>query len=520
MDMHKKQNDLNGIIDALIHDPQARAEVCRNSHYLFFHVYFGHYVGYATAPFQKELFGITESDKVRMAVVEAFRGSGKTTIMNLSYPIWAILGKQRKKFVVLLAHTQEQARQYLKNIKQELEQNALLRADLGPFEEPNDEWRGTSIVLPKYGARITVVSSEQKMRGLRHHQYRPDLILADDLEDLQSVKTKEGRDKLYEWLMGDVIPAGDLHTKIIVIGTRLHNDSLIMRLRQNIDDGKLAGIHRRYPLMNDERIPVWPAKFPTPAEIESLHQTVPNEQAWQREYLLKIIPDDDQLVHEDWIAYYDELPSEERGDYRYAIVGIDLAISQSDTADYTAMVAAKVFGSGDNLRVYILPHPVNERLDFPQTVDRVRALSKAIGRPKLIIENVGYQQALIDQLKTYNLFAIGFSPHGGDKRAKLTMATPMVQNGKILFPKKGVEELLVQLIGFGVEKHDDLTDAFAMMILEIMDDDNTSSRLIIGPYTPPGSQPPSRAEGELKADIELIRADNTSRQNRSRMLRR
>jgi len=30
---------------------------------------------------------------------------------------------------------------------------------------------------------------------MKHMQYRPDLIICDDIEDLQSVKTKEGRDK-------------------------------------------------------------------------------------------------------------------------------------------------------------------------------------------------------------------------------------------------------------------------------------------------------------------------------------
>ena len=40
----------------------------------------------------------------------------------------------------------------------------------------------------------------------------------------------------------------------------------------------------------------------------------------------------------------------------------------------------------------------------------------------------------------------------------------LIKNGTILFPDKGCEELIEQLVGFGVEKHDDLADAFSLLI--------------------------------------------------------
>jgi hypothetical protein len=118
----------------------------------------------------------------------------------------------------------------LANIKRELETNELLKADIGPFEEISDEWGSNSIVIPKYGARITVASTEQSIRGLRHGEYRPDLVICDDVEDLNSVKTKEGRDKTFNWLVGEVLPIGDQDTKMVLVGNLLHEDSLLMRL--------------------------------------------------------------------------------------------------------------------------------------------------------------------------------------------------------------------------------------------------------------------------------------------------
>jgi len=37
----------------------------------------------------------------------------------------------------------------------------------------------------------------------------------------------------------------------------------------------------------------------------------------------------------------------------------------------------------------------------------------------------------------------------------------------VKFPEQGCEDLLMQLLGFGVESHDDLVDALVMLILGI-----------------------------------------------------
>ena len=167
----------------------------------------------------------------------------KSTIMTLSLPIWAVLGAPQKKFVLILTKTQAQAKVHFANLKRELEGNTLLKADLGPFQDDSAEWGQYSTVLTKYGARITAASSEQSIRGLRHGEHRPDLIIVDDPEDLQSVKTLEGRDKTYQWLTGEVIPGGDKGTKIIVVGNLLHEDSVMMRLKDGIEKGILNADH-------------------------------------------------------------------------------------------------------------------------------------------------------------------------------------------------------------------------------------------------------------------------------------
>ena len=67
-------------------------------------------------------------------------------------------------------------------------------------------------------------------------KHRPDLVICDDIEDMASVRNKESRDKTYSWLKGDVFPIGDDKTKIVIVGNLLHEDSTLMRIREEIKE--------------------------------------------------------------------------------------------------------------------------------------------------------------------------------------------------------------------------------------------------------------------------------------------
>jgi len=459
------QNEID-ILNRIASDRNLRIALTYESHYWFFHAYFMDYVKYATADFHRELFEITENKVIQRAVIVAFRGSAKSTIMTLSYPIWSIIGKPQKKFVLIISQTQAQARLHLANIKREFEANQLLRKELGPFEEKTGEWGSTSLVLPKFNARIMVVSAEQSIRGIRHGASRPDLVICDDVEDLNSVKTREGRDKTHAWFSSEVLPIGDRDTKIIIVGNLLHEDSLLMRLKASIEQGMMDGIYRAFPLVDFKGNILWSGKFPDTEAVEAEHRKIGNESAWQREYMLNIVPDDGQVICPEWIRYYDKLPPERPN---YVITGIDLAISEKDTADYTAIVSAFVYGAGINQRIYILPNPINERMDFPKTVERIKAVNESLSRmclSRIYIEEVGYQSAMIQQLRALGVFAEGVKPHGSDKRSRLALTSNLIYSGIILFPSQGAEQLIQQLTGFGKEKHDDLADAFSILALK------------------------------------------------------
>jgi len=90
------------ILSAIVKDRAVRQAVARQSHLMFFSLYFPHYVKYPTAEFQKDIFRLTEDSSNKLACIVSFRGSAKSTLVTLSYALWSILGTQQKKFVLII----------------------------------------------------------------------------------------------------------------------------------------------------------------------------------------------------------------------------------------------------------------------------------------------------------------------------------------------------------------------------------------------------------------------------------
>lgn len=452
------------VLEKIVRTQALRQRITRESMRYFFGIYLNHYIQYDLAPFHDDFFSLAEDDQEKLIVINAFRGSGKSTYFSTCYPIWTVTGKSRKKFVVILTQTQSQAKKLLENIKKELEGNEILKADVGPFEDSNEQWSSMSIVLKNQNARIMVASVEQGVRGIRYMQYRPDLIVLDDVEDVASTKTQDLRDKLYDWFTSEIVPLGTPDTKIVIIGTRLHDDDLYSRIIRRILEKKVPGIYRRYPIADSRGKPTWPGKYPNKKALRAEKARVGDEVTWQREYMLRIIYDQDYIFTPKDFICYEVLPPREK--LRFILVAIDLAISTRNTADKTAIVAAAVSGYDKELRAYMLPLFVNKRMGFAETIEEIKRFFVQLDTNlpiRLLVEDVSYQHAAIEQLTSEGFPVYSVSPLGEDKRARLNSISPLVKNGTILFPKHGLEEVKRQLVDFGTERYDDLADAFAYL---------------------------------------------------------
>ena len=162
--------------------------------------------------------------------IAAPRGHAKTTNFTFKDTLHAVL-YQYKHYPILLSDSSEQAEGFLDDIKTELEDNPHILEDFGILKG-DKVWR-SSVILTKTGIKLEAIGSGKKIRGRRHRNWRPDLLVLDDIENDENVNTPEQRKKLKSWFDKAVSKAGDTYTDIMYIGTILHYDSLLSRVLIN-----------------------------------------------------------------------------------------------------------------------------------------------------------------------------------------------------------------------------------------------------------------------------------------------
>ena len=203
----------------------------------FCETYFPHYVKSDHSAFHvflhKRLSDIISGQGGARDLIAAPRGNAKSTYVAFLFPIWCLI-LRAKKFPVILSDTFEQAAVHLSSIKTELEFNPRLRLDFPDDTGVGPVWQVSEIVTTS-GAKVKIGGSGKALRGFRHGAQRPDLVICDDLENDENVKSPDQRDKLEAWVDKTVEPLGppDGSMDLIWVNTFLHFDSVAMRKSRN-----------------------------------------------------------------------------------------------------------------------------------------------------------------------------------------------------------------------------------------------------------------------------------------------
>ncbi len=163
-------------------------------------------------------------------VVAAPRGHAKSTNFTFKDDLHAILYGY-KHYILILSDSSDQAEGFLDDIKTELEDNGNIIMDFGHLKG-DKAWR-SGVILTSTDIKAEAIGSGKKIRGRRHRNWRPDLIVLDDIENDENVNTPDQRRKLKSWFDKAVSKAGDTYTDIMYIGTILHYDSLLSNVLQN-----------------------------------------------------------------------------------------------------------------------------------------------------------------------------------------------------------------------------------------------------------------------------------------------
>lgn len=215
----------------------------------FGRAYLGHYFTKETPEFHRELNRIWQAgvlkDMAPLSVeavakirrlpgcrraVAAPRGHAKSTNLTFKDALHAA-AYGYKPYILILSDSSDQAQGFLSDIREEIEDNQAIRDDFGDLQGKK-AWR-EDVLLTATGIKIEAIGSGKKIRGRRHKNWRPGLIVLDDIENDENVRTPEQRKKLENWFFKAVSKAGDDYTDIVYIGTLLHYDSLLAKVLKN-----------------------------------------------------------------------------------------------------------------------------------------------------------------------------------------------------------------------------------------------------------------------------------------------
>jgi hypothetical protein len=149
----------------------------------------------------RDLQRITDERGARLAYA-APRGHAKTSIVSTAYVLWCVC-YGLEPYIVLVSSTADQGRDLLSHIKKELEGNARILEDFPELSEGGKtpgppRWRKDEVIT-RTDCKITVVGYGGSIRGRKHRQHRPTLVILDDIENELDVRSADQREKLVEW---------------------------------------------------------------------------------------------------------------------------------------------------------------------------------------------------------------------------------------------------------------------------------------------------------------------------------
>lgn len=250
-----------------------------------------------TPPFHKEIIADWHSDAPNV-LTEAFRGAAKSTLAEEAIVIEACF----KRFGngVVLGESEQRAVDRLRTIKNIFETNEFITElfEIGP----GAIWTDAKVTLSN-GIMLQAYGRGQSLRGVKYLDVRPDLVFIDDLEDDESVKTPDAREKTRKWFVRTVMPMRAPGARVRFAATPLHPDALAPTLAKD----KQFWLTRVYPIIykNDagELAATWADRYSVTdaLAIKASMEKLGEGDAWVQEYMCEAVNPATQVFTPDLI---------------------------------------------------------------------------------------------------------------------------------------------------------------------------------------------------------------------------
>jgi phage terminase large subunit-like protein len=442
----------------------------------------------APASFHPEMNAILDGTD-RFCNFEIFRGGAKTTKFRMFATKRIAYGVSRT--IVIVGKNQDHALRTTTWIKRQVEKNKRLKEAFRLRK--GAKWQDAEFQIINDAAEtatwVVALGISGTVRGVNLDDYRPDLILVDDVLDEENASTPEQRLKTERLVLGAlkhslISPVEAPFAKMVILQTPIDAEDISQVAKKDptfksVRYGCWTAETEDLPV--DQRESSWPALFPTELlRGERAAAAAQNKLSiFSREMECKLITPENSKFREEWLQFHG--PGEEEKTPEWFEMWIEIVIdpvpppSEAQLAkglegkDFEAITAVGKKGG----KYYLLETSYNRGHEPSWTVSEFFRMCNKWRPKKVLVESVAYQRTLAwllrQAMKTAGRYWM--VEEFNDKRPKpvkiVDGITGVASNRQLYISRKDHTEFMSQYITYPNVRHDDVLETVAIALTSL-----------------------------------------------------
>lgn len=409
----------------------------------------------------------------RYVEFELFRDAAKTSLLRVFTSQRIAYGISRT--IMYVSVSQQHSIFSLRWLKRQIQYNSKWAQTFGlsKGDKWTDEWLeikqtlvnadgSTEIVI----VTVLAMGITGQIRGFNPDDFRPDLIIADDLLDEENTATPQQRKKISDLFFGSLLnslaPQSEAPwAKCVLLGTPFHREDLLAEAKKDPQ-----WVSRSFGIFDEKGNSRWEDRWPTELMKAAKEAAIKagRYRLWMREKECQIVTSNEKSIDVTKFIIYDVLPES-----MDVILSIDPASSESEDADDHAIGAIGFRG----LDVYILDYKVAKGVMPDKAANDFFELALRYAPRKAAVETISYQRVLkwyIEQemIKRRIFVTIDAIQDRRKKSDRIMQALPGYVNYGHFHIRRSMTELITQADDYDPsvkDQPDDILDMISTAII-------------------------------------------------------
>lgn len=451
-------------------------ELGRTSPDVFYSLFFPRTLRQESAPFHLELDRALEDPSKRFVLGKMFRGSAKTTRLRTYTARRVAYGLS--KTIVYVGASEGHASRSIKWVRKQIELNKVFSGVFGLRLGEKKSETEIEVISDTLSTSMWLLGLGYtgNVRGINFDDYRPDLIILDDIITEESAATDEQREKVADLvegaLRGSLAPASEEpNAKMVMLQTPLNQEDITSEWEKDPQVFTItAPIWTKesleFPI--DEQESSWPVRYPSPVvrEMKRGYAARNRLSVWMREYEVTLVTPEKRAFRREWLQPIDIMPK-----HTLNILAIDPLPPPSDREiakglsgkDYECLM---VVGHAEG-NYYCKDYAVGQGHKPNWTVEKFFELAVKHQVLKVVISAIAYEKTLkwiLEQEMTRRgiFFQIDLDTDKRKKYHRIVGSLSGLGSMRKLFCHSSHTELIEQFSRYDQVLHEDVLETFAL----------------------------------------------------------